>query len=75
MEVIGRVEVGAVVGRELHRLDSPTFAVGQVLLLQPGEERGDLLVGVLVRKIGDLRLQPGWVGGDIVLEVMPATDQ
>src|SRR5579883_2650300 len=38
MEVPGRVEMGAVMGREVDLLDRPALAVGQILRLQPIEE-------------------------------------
>jgi hypothetical protein len=38
------------VGGQLHQLHRPAFAVGQVLLLQAGEEGRDLLEGVGVVK-------------------------
>jgi hypothetical protein len=46
VEVVRRVQVRAVVGGQLHQLHRPAFAVGQVLLLQAGEEGRDLLEGV-----------------------------
>jgi hypothetical protein len=54
MEVIGRVEMRAVMGRQVDVLDRPALAVGQILFLEAGEEAGDLAGRVRVLVILDL---------------------
>ena len=66
MEMIRRVQVGAVVGRELHQLHRPALAIGQVALLQAGKEGLDLRVGVLMREVFDLGRKGRRVGEHIV---------
>src|SRR5437762_7450706 len=62
MKVPGRIEMGAVMGRERYLFDRPTLAIGQILGLQSFEElqhaRQTLLVvdildrGMIARRIG-----------------------
>ena len=75
VEVVGRIEVGAVVGRELNLLDRPAFAVGQVFLLQAGKEGLDLADGVFVGEVLDLGREGGRVGDDVVFEVDREVDE
>ena len=75
MEVVRRVQVRAVVGRQLHHLHRPALAVGQVLLLQAGEERLDLREGVLVREVLDLRREGRRVAQHVVFEVDRQVDE
>src|SRR5712692_2440857 len=69
MEMIGRVEMGAVVGREIDVLDRPALAVRQVFLLEAGEEAGDLAGRILVLVILDLRPERRGIGDHVVLEI------
>ena len=48
VEVVGRIQVGAVVGAQLDKLHRPTFAIGQVLLAQPRKKRLNLFHRVFV---------------------------
>ena len=54
MEMIRRVEMGAVVRRQIDVLDRPALAVRQVFLPEAGEETRDLAGRVLVLVILDL---------------------
>ena len=55
-----RVEMGAVVRRELHALDRPSLPVRQVLLLEPRKERKNLREALLVVDVFDSRARsPG----------------
>ena len=75
MEVIRRVEVRAVVRREVDVLDRPAGAVGKVFLLQSGKEAGDLArrVGMLV--VLDLRAKRRGIGDHVVLEIDRQVDE
>ena len=75
MIVPGRVEMGAVVRRELHALDGPSLPVRQILLLEPGKERQDLRQTLLVVGIFDLGAKPRRVGWDVVLQRRGNVDQ
>ena len=75
MEMIGRVEMRAVVRREIDVLDRPALAVGQVFLLQAGEEAGDLAGRVVVLVILDLRAERHGIGNDVVLEIDRQVDE
>jgi hypothetical protein len=75
MEMIGRVEMGAVMGREIDVLDRPALAVGQVFLLEPGEEAGDLAGGVFVLVILDLRAERHGIGDHVVFEIDRKVDE
>ncbi|MCY1378262.1 hypothetical protein D9M69_658790 [compost metagenome] len=68
VEVIRRIEVRAVVRGQLHQLHGPAFAVGQVFFLQAGKEGLDLLEGVLVREVLDLRREGRRIGQHVVFE-------
>ena len=52
VEVVGRIQVGAVVGGQLHQLHRPAFAIGQVFLAQAAD--GGHMVG---RAIAHQRLE------------------
>src|SRR5437588_1058453 len=67
-EVIGRVEVRAVVGHEADPLDRPTLGVGQLRFLQPREEGRDVLRGVAVAEVLDLRAVARRIGHHVVLD-------
>ncbi len=68
VEVVGRIQVGAVVRRQLHHLHRPAFTIGQVLLLESGKEGLDLRKGVLVGEVLDLGREGGRIAQHIVLE-------
>ena len=68
MEVVGRVEVRAVVRGQLHDLHRPAFAVGQVFLLQAGKERQDAGYALVVIGIFDMRAKTRRIGGYVVLQ-------
>ena len=51
--MVRRIQVGAVVGRQLHQLYRPAFAIWQIFFLESREERSDLFKRVLVREIFD----------------------
>src|SRR5208337_4398710 len=68
MVVPGRVEMGAVVGRQLHPFDRPTLPIRQVLLPEAREERQDLRQALLVIRVLDLRAEARRVSRDIVLQ-------
>src|SRR5665647_2058233 len=67
-EVIGRVEMGGAVGRQLYPFESPAFAGGQVFLFQPGKELENVGRGVLVREIFDGRTVARRISGHVVLQ-------
>ena len=73
--MIGRVEMGAVVGREIDVLDRPALAVRQVFLLEAGEETRDLAGRVLVLVILDLGPERRGIGNDVVLEIDRQIDE
>jgi hypothetical protein len=68
VEVIRRIQVGAVVRRELHALDCPGLAVRQILTAQPREEGRDLLEGLVMREVLDLRCECRRVGLHVVFQ-------
>src|SRR3989441_6914689 len=67
-EVIRRVEVRAVVGHEADPLDRPALGVGQLRFLQPREEGRDVLRGVAVAEVLDLRAVARRIGDHVVLD-------
>src|SRR5208282_2451944 len=75
MAVPGRVEMRAVVGRQLHAFDRPPLPVRQILLLETRKERQDLRQTLLVIDVLDLRAEPGRVGRDVVLQRSRNVDQ
>jgi hypothetical protein len=75
VEVVGRIEVRAVVRGQRHALHGPAFAIGQVALAQAGEEGRDLPHRVLVREVFDLRREGGRVRHHVVLEVDGEVDE
>ena len=75
MEMHRRIEMGSIVRRQAHPLDSPALAIGQVLLLQAGEKRGDLLVGVFVGEVLDLGHHRRRIAQHVVLEVDRQIDE
>jgi hypothetical protein len=75
MEVIGRVEMRAVVGGQADVLDRPALAVGQVLLLQAGKEAGDLAGRLLMLVIADLGRKRRRIGHHVVLEIDRQIDE
>ena len=54
VKVVGRVQMGAVMGRQIHQLHRPAFAIGQVFLFQAGKKRLNLLESVFVGEVLDL---------------------
>ena len=66
--VVGRVEVGAVVGGQLDVLDGPAFPVGQVVDPRAGEELQQVTAGMCVVQVVDLGQMAGWVGGNARLQ-------
>jgi len=75
MKVVRRVEVSAVVSGQLHQLHRPAFSVGQILFLQAGEERRDLLESVVVAEVLNLRRKGRRIGQHVVLEVDRQVDE
>src|SRR5262249_19510532 len=67
-EMIGRVQMRAVVGHEPGPLDGPPFGVRQLLLPEAGEKRRDVLRGVAMTEVFDLRTVTGRIGHDVVLD-------
>ena len=68
MIVPWRVEMGAIVRRELHALDGPSLPVRQILLLEPGKERQDLRQTLLMIDVLDRGPKSRRVGWDVVLQ-------
>jgi len=68
MEMIGRIQMGAVVGGEAHRLHRPALAVGQIVLRQASEERQHLRQALPMVDIVDGRVKAGRVGRNVVLQ-------
>jgi hypothetical protein len=75
MEVPGRVEMRAVVGRELHLLDRPALPVRQVLRLQPLEELQHARQALLVIDVLDGRMPARRIGRHVVLQGNGDVDQ
>src|ERR1700749_517287 len=75
MVVPWRVEMRAVVGRELDALDRPSLSLRQVLLLQSRKEGKNLRHALLVVDILDLRAVPWRVSRHIVLQRHGNVDQ
>src|SRR5262249_31480825 len=74
-EMPGRVEVGGVVGGQPDPFDRPAFAIGQLVLAQPGEELGEVGGGLAVGEVVDFRTEPRRVGGDVVFQRHRYIDQ
>ena len=68
MEMIGRIEMRAVMGHQADPFDRPALAFRQVLFVKPGEELHDILGGLAMRQILDLWAIARRVGDDIVLD-------
>jgi hypothetical protein len=68
MVMPGRVEMGAIVGRELYAFDRPSLPLRQVFLLETPKERQDLRQTLLVIDILDLGAEPRRIGRDVVLQ-------
>ena len=49
MKLIGRVQMGAVVGHQPDPFDGPAFAVGQVFFFQARKKSGHVTGGILMR--------------------------
>ena len=75
MVVIGRVEMGAVMGRELHRLHRPALTVGQIARLKPRKEAEHARQALLVIVILDARIDAGRIGRHVVLQRHRDIDQ
>jgi hypothetical protein len=75
VEMIGRVEMRAVMSHEPDPFDGPALAIGQILLLEAGKEARDVGGGVLVRQILDARAIARRVRRDLVLERHRNVDQ
>ena len=58
MIMIGRVQMGAVVGRQGHLLDRPAFATGQLVACHAGEELQHLVGGLIMAHVVNLGGQP-----------------
>jgi len=74
-EMPGGVEVRGAVGRELDPFDRPAFIIGQVFLLQSGEELDDVGRRLPVGEIVDLGSIARRIGGDVVLQRHRDVDQ
>ena len=66
--MVGRIQVGAVVGGQLDELHGPAFTVGQVAFFQAGKKGLDLFDGVFMGEIVDLGGEGWWVTEDIVFQ-------
>src|SRR5262249_49742500 len=75
MKMPGRIEMRAVVGREIDLLDRPPLAVRQVLRLQAGKERQHARQALLVIDVLDGRMVARRVGRHIVLQRHGDVDQ
>jgi hypothetical protein len=62
------VEVGAVMGRQLHHLDRPTLSVRQFLGFQPFEELQHARQALLMIDVLDGRMSAGRIGRHVVLQ-------
>src|ERR1700730_902389 len=71
----GRVEMRAVVGRELHLLHRPALPVRQILGLEPLEERQQLRQTLLVVEILNGRIGARRIGRRVVLQRYGNVDQ
>jgi hypothetical protein len=68
MVVIGRVEMRAVMRGERHPFDRPALAARQSRARDTRKEGEDLLGGVIVREVVDLRSESGRIGVVGILE-------
>src|SRR6202048_530435 len=75
MKMPGRIEVGAVMGGELHLLDRPALSVRQVLGLQPVEELQHARQALLVIDVLDGGMPTRWIGRYVVLQRHGNVDQ
>ena len=64
MVVIGRIDMGAVMGGDVQPLDRPALAARQILLFQARKEHHDLFGGLLVIHVLDLGQHDRRVRGD-----------
>src|SRR6516162_4162358 len=67
-EVVRRVEVRAVMGRDLDALDGPAFAVGKIAGRKARKEGAYHRGAFLVIDVGDPGLEAGRIGGNVALE-------
>src|SRR5205823_519776 len=75
MEVPGRIEMRAVVGRELHLFDRPALPVREILGLQTLEELQHARQALLVIDVLDGRVSARWIGRHVVLQGYGDVDQ
>ena len=66
VKVVGRIEMRAVVGRQMHKLNGPTFSIGQVFFFQAWEKRLYLRKCIVMREVFNLGCKGGWVTDDVV---------
>ena len=67
-EVVGRVQMRAVVRCDPNPFDGPAFTVGQILHRRSREERHHLRGSLPMVVVVDLGQVPGWVRGDSRLQ-------
>src|SRR5438874_3396996 len=75
MKVPGRVEMGAVMGRQLHLLDGPALAIRQILRFQSLEELQHARQALLMVDILDRRMPARRIGWHVVLQRHRDVDQ
>jgi hypothetical protein len=73
--MIGRVEMGAVVGRERDGLHRPGLSFRQILRLQPLKEAQHPRQALLVIVVFDHGMNAGGIGGYVVLQRNGNVDQ
>ena len=66
VKVVGRIKVCAVVGRQVHKFNGPTFSVGQVFFFQAWKKGFYLCECVFMREVFNLGRKGGWVTDDVV---------
>jgi hypothetical protein len=66
VKVVGRIEVRAVMGRQMHKFDSPSFSVRQIFFFQTWKKGFYLRECVFMREVLNLGCKGGRVTDDVV---------
>jgi hypothetical protein len=73
--MVGRIEMGAVMGRELHRLHCPALCVRQIFGFQAFKKPQHARQALLVIVVFDDRIDARRIGRDVVLQWDRNVDQ
>ena len=66
VKVVGRIEMRAVVGRQVYEFNGPTFSVRQVFFFQTWKKRLYLCKCIFMREVFNLGCKCGRVTDDVV---------